>query len=111
MNDHSPVSAEAIAPVQPPSPLAQDCAGQDFYAIDRGLQDLLRLHLDGSIRARLEPHFQRLGKLAGGRLDDIARIADRNPPVLKARDRFGRDEDFIEYHPAYREMEHIAFGD
>ena len=27
------------------------------------------------------------------------------------RDRFGRDEDWIEYHPAYREMEAIAFGD
>ena len=25
------------------------------------------------------------------------------------RDRFGRDEDWIDYHPAYREMEKIAF--
>ena len=41
----------------------------------------------------------------------LARIADRYPPVLHARDRFGRDEDWIEYHPAYREMEAIAFGD
>ena len=34
-----------------------------------------------------------------------------NRPVLHPRDRFGRDEDWIEYHPAYREMEAIAFGD
>ena len=34
-----------------------------------------------------------------------------NPPVLHPRDRFGRDEDWIEYHPAYREMETIAFGE
>ena len=54
---------------------------------------------------------QRLGVLAGGRLDELARIADANGPVLHARDRFGRDEDWIEYHPAYREMEEIAFGD
>ena len=29
--------------------------------------------------------------------------------MLQPRDRFGRDEDWIEYHPAYREMEKIAF--
>ena len=55
--------------------------------------------------------MQRLGELAGGRLDELARTADRHPPVLHARDRFGVDEDYIEYHPAYREMEQIAFGD
>jgi alkylation response protein AidB-like acyl-CoA dehydrogenase len=93
------------------TPLATDCSGADFYAADRGLRDLLRLYLEPALLARLEPHFQRLGKLAGGRLDEIARIADRNPPVLHARDRFGRDQDWIEYHPAYREMEQIAFGD
>ena len=27
------------------------------------------------------------------------------------RDRFGRDEDWIDYHSSYREMENIAFGD
>ena len=111
MNDLSPFSTSSATPAVPPSPLAQDCAGQDFYAIDRGLQDLIRLHLDPAIRTQLEPHFQRLGKLAGGRLDEIARLADRNPPVLHARDQFGRDQDWIEYHPAYREMESIAFGD
>jgi len=91
--------------------IAPDCAGQDFYARDRGLQQLLALYLPDGMRAHLEPHFKRLGVLAGGRLDELARVADRNGPVLHARDRFGRDEDWIEYHPAYREMETIAFGD
>ena len=49
--------------------------------------------------------------LAGGRLDELARIADKHPPVLHPRDRFGRDEDWIDYHSSYREMESIAFGD
>ena len=35
-------------------------------------------------------------------------MADKHPPVLHPRDRFGRDEDWIDYHPAYREMEKIA---
>ncbi|MGA9869521.1 MAG: acyl-CoA dehydrogenase family protein, partial [Acetobacteraceae bacterium] len=83
----------------------------DFYAADRGLRDLLAIYLPPAIRAHLEPHYARLGQLAGGRLDELARTADRHPPVLHPRDRFGRDEDWIEYHPAYREMERIAFGD
>jgi acyl-CoA dehydrogenase len=91
--------------------IAPDCAGMDFYAADHGLRDLLSLYVPPDIRATLEPHWARLGKLAGGRLDELARIADRHGPVLHARDRFGRDEDWIEYHPAYREMEAIAFGD
>src|SRR4249919_349113 len=91
--------------------IAPDCSGQNFYAIDRGLRDLLRLYLPADDFSRLEPHFDRLGALAGGRLDELARIADQNPPVLIPRDRFGRDEDWIDYHGSYREMEHVAFAD
>jgi len=91
--------------------IAPDCAGQNFYAIDRGLRDLLRIYLEPNDLRRLEPHFDRLGALAGGRLDELARAADKHPPVLNARDRFGRDEDWIDYHSSYREMEAIAFGD
>jgi len=91
--------------------LAPDCAGQNFYAMDRGLRGLLRLYLEPDDFRRLEPHFDRLGALAGGRLDELARAADKHPPELNARDRFGRDEDWIDYHSSYREMEAIAFGD
>ncbi|MFL5254307.1 MAG: acyl-CoA dehydrogenase family protein [Rhodopila sp.] len=91
--------------------IAPDCSGWDFWAADRGLQDRLALYLPRDVLDRLTPHYQRLGQLAGGRLDELARIADRHQPVLHHRDRFGRDEDWIEYHPAYREMEQIAFGD
>jgi acyl-CoA dehydrogenase len=91
--------------------LAPDCSGQNFYAIDRGLRGLLQLYLEPDDFRRLEPHFDRLGALAGGRLDELARTADKHPPVLNARDRFGRDEDWIDYHSSYREMEAIAFGD
>jgi alkylation response protein AidB-like acyl-CoA dehydrogenase len=91
--------------------VAPDCAGLNFYEIDRGVRDLLPLYLSREDHRRLEPHFQRLGALAGGKLDQLARVADKHPPVLNARDRFGRDEDWIDYHPAYRDMEAIAFGD
>src|SRR5712672_3874780 len=101
----------AQAPRRGADHIAPDCAGQNFYAVDRGLRDLLKLYLEPDDFRRLEPHFDRLGVLAGGRLDELARAADKHPPVLNARDRFGRDEDWIDYHSSYREMEQIAFGD
>ena len=104
-------SAEAQNPDRGAAHIAPDCAGQNFYAGDRGLRDLLKLYLEPDDFRRLEPHFDRLGALAGSRLDELARAADRHPPVLNARDRFGRDQDWIDYHSSYREMEKIAFGD
>ena len=89
--------------------IAPDVHGQNFYAIDRQFQDLMSLYMEPGLRAAMTPHFQRLGELAGNRLDDLAMTADKHPPVLNARDRFGRDEDWIDYHPSYREMEKIAF--
>jgi hypothetical protein len=67
--------------------IAPDCSGMDFYAADRGLRDLLATYLPRDALVQLTPHFQRLGKLAGGRLDELARIADRHPPVLHPRGR------------------------
>ena len=96
---------------QGPDHLAPDGAGSNFYAIDRGLRQLLPLYLAEQDFRRLEPHFDRLGALAGGRRDGLARIADQHPPVLHPRDRYGRDEDWIDYHSSYREMENIAFGE
>ena len=112
---HAPASQKSFENAQNPDRgadhLAPDCAGRNFYAIDRGLRGLLPLYLEPNDFRRLEPHFDRLGALAGGRLDELARAADEHPPVLNARDRFGRDEDWIDYHSSYREMEAIAFGD
>lgn len=101
------------AAVTPPSsdPIAPDCRGLNFWNIDRALRDLLMLHLDEAALRHFTPHFERLGGLAGGRLDELAMQADKHTPLLHHRDRFGRDTDWVEYHPAYREMERIGFGE
>jgi alkylation response protein AidB-like acyl-CoA dehydrogenase len=91
--------------------LAPDCRGLNFYTIDRSLQDLLALYLPANLNAHIGPQLERLGDLAGGELDELAATADRHPPVLHARDRYGRDEEWIEFHPAYRAMERLAFGE
>ena len=82
--------------------IAPDVHGQNFYAIDRQFQDLLSLYMEPGLRAAMTPHFERLGAIAGNRLDELALVADKHPPELNARDRFGRDEDWIDYHPSYR---------
>jgi acyl-CoA dehydrogenase len=91
--------------------LAPDTSGLNFYRADPALTDLLRIHLDDRLFRHIEPHLDRLGALAGGALDECARLADRHGPVLHQRDRFGRDVQGIEYHPAYRELEKAAFGE
>lgn len=98
-------------PRRGPEHIAPDCRGENFWRIDSQGPALIRRNLPEALAQQLEPHFDRLGELAGGRLDELATTLDRHPPMLHPRDRFGRDEDWIEYHPAHREMEQIAFGE
>ena len=105
MNGMHPAPAAARA-----AHLAPDCRGQNFYALDHSLRSLLPLAMAPALLAHLAPHLAELGVLAGGRLGELSDAAERHPPVLHARDRFGRDEEWIEFHPAYRAMEEIAFG-
>jgi alkylation response protein AidB-like acyl-CoA dehydrogenase len=102
MNVQTPIAANLIAP---------DTSGTNFYRADPSLADLLRIHLSDKMFKHIEPHLDRLGGLVGGRLDECGRIADRHGPVLHPRDKFGRDTQTIEYHPAYRELENAAFGE
>jgi len=47
-----------------PDHLAPDCAGQNFYAGDRGLRDLLRHYLEPNDFRRLEPHLRADGSMS-----------------------------------------------
>jgi alkylation response protein AidB-like acyl-CoA dehydrogenase len=91
--------------------VAPDCHGFNFFDLDHSLQSLLTLYLPEDLRNGMTPHYQRLGELAGKRLDDLSRLADRHAPQLHNRDRQGRDEDWLEYHSAYHEMERIAYSE
>lgn len=90
--------------------IAPDTTGLNFFTADPSVSDLLAIHLPEEINRHIHPHLVELGAQAGGYLDECARLADRHVPVLHQRDRFGRDEQWIEYHPAYRELEKAAFG-
>lgn len=57
------------------------------------------------------PKLHQLGSLVGAELDELAATADRNPPVLHYRDRDGSNAQRIEKHPAYVELERLAFDE
>ncbi|HXG04684.1 MAG TPA: acyl-CoA dehydrogenase family protein [Candidatus Binatia bacterium] len=84
--------------------------GLNFYLEDPNLEFVCSTLLDEADLARARPHLVELGALAGDRLDRLAAEADRHPPVLRAWDETGRRVDEIVFHPAYREMERLAFG-
>lgn len=98
---HAPTGAAAVP----------DSQGLNLYRADPWLAPLLGLYLPGDLLAHLGPYLDRMGALAGGRLDALAGIADRNGPVLVHRNRRGEDAQGIDYHPAYRELERVAFAE
>ncbi len=88
-----------------------DSRGLNLYRADPALARLAALYLPADLCAHLQPHLDRLGALAGGRVDELAGTADRNPPRLHHRTRRGEDVQSVEKHPAYTEMEALAFGE
>ncbi len=92
-------------------PTLPDARGINLFEADPGFAKLLSLYLEPRLLGHLLPHFDRLGALAGGTLDDHALTADKNPPVLHHRKRNGENAQWIEKHPAYRSLEEVAFGE
>jgi len=88
-----------------------DRHGQNLFSTDTELPRLLALYLPDDLRTHMQPHFERLGELAGGRLDELAGIADRHPPELEHRTRTGLDAQRIVKHPAYVAMERLALSE
>jgi putative acyl-CoA dehydrogenase len=80
----------------------------DLFAADTALCDAVRR----SGASGSESHLRKSGKLAGAaRVQDLARLANRNTPELHAFDRFGHRTDLVEFHPAYHELMQLVFGD
>ncbi|MBR1221964.1 acyl-CoA dehydrogenase family protein [Bradyrhizobium sp. U87765 SZCCT0131] len=88
-----------------------DSRGLNLYRADRDSAALFGHYLPDALFRHLAPTFDRLGGLAGGRLDELAAIADHNPPTLSVRRRTGEDCNVVEKHPAYVEMEKLAFAE
>jgi acyl-CoA dehydrogenase len=93
------------------SRLMPDSKEANFYTADPDLAFLLQ-------RSLLEEHYAQaqdilcdLGAMAAGRMDELAEIANRQTPVLMQFDKRGQRVDEIIFHPAYHELEKIAYAD
>lgn len=87
-----------------------DARGTNLFDADPS-QALLRCYLPADLHAHLLPHLKRLGGLAGELLDDLAGLADKNPPTLSVRTRSGIDQCVVQKHPAYVELERYAYSE
>jgi len=57
-----------------------------------------------------EPQLAAMGERAAKEVAPLAVVADREQPKLITHDARGERVSRVEYHPAYREMERIAYG-
>ena len=103
------LTPEILAPAAPDA--VPDNRGANLFDADPRYAELLALYLEPGLHAHLLPHLERLGVLAGDALDRLASTADKNPPVLHYRDRRGFDREWLEKHPAYVEMERLAYSE
>ncbi len=56
-----------------------------------------------------EDEVHELGRLAGTeRAQELGRLAERHPPVLRTHDRYGHRVDEVDYDPAYHELMRTA---
>jgi acyl-CoA dehydrogenase len=94
-----------------PGEAIPDSSGINLYRADSDAAALFAHYLPDALFRHLEPTFDYLGGLAGGRLDQLAGIADHSPPTLSVRRRTGEDCNVIEKHPAYIDMERLAFSE
>ena len=101
--------SDSTAAANPPTAVP-DRHGVNLYSSDPSLASLLKIYLPADLVRHLEPVFVELGAAAGGPLDELAMTADKNPPKLVHRTRSGQDSQRIEKHPAYVELERMAFS-
>jgi len=93
----------------PPQDGMPTTRGMNFFRADPNLAFVCETVMAPDVLERARPELDAMGATAGGELDALAADADRNPPALRAFDAGGRRVDEVVFHPAYREMERLAF--
>src|SRR5229473_1113187 len=88
-----------------------DTSGINFYSADPDLSFLLRRHLSAEDDHRAQPILIEMGTVASQKMDELAVIANRQGPVLMQYDKRGQRVYEVIFHPAYHELERIAYQD
>lgn len=82
----------------------------NFFAQDPVFQAVLGRLLKPETLAWLKPQASELGAAVPARVEPLTVVADLKTPQLRSFDRFGHRIDEVDYHPAFRELERIAYG-
>ena len=81
-----------------------------FWDASPALREVLTRKLSPDAFARAEPRLREMGERAARIVPPLAAIADRESPRLVTHTPTGERINRVDYHPAYREMEQIAYG-
>src|ERR1700687_1869724 len=91
--------------------LMPDTSEINFFTADHDLSFLLQRHLSEEDYERALLILTDMGAVASQRMDELAQIANRQGPVLMQFDKRGQRVDEVIFHPAYHELERIAYQD
>ncbi|MBI5369249.1 MAG: acyl-CoA dehydrogenase family protein [Planctomycetes bacterium] len=81
-----------------------------YWEADPTLRAWLARRLPAPTLDWARPALEAMGRAAAFEVAPRAAVADRLSPRLVSHDARGERLDFVEYHPAYREMEAVAYG-
>jgi alkylation response protein AidB-like acyl-CoA dehydrogenase len=88
-----------------------DTDGINYFNADPDLPFILRRHLTTEDYERAETILSEMGAVASQKMDSLAEEANRHGPVLMQFDKMGQRVDKVIFHPAYHELERIAYQD
>ena len=88
-----------------------DTRSVNFYHAAPYLRFILHKHLAPRELAVAEPLLRELGGRVGNEIEDLAAEADRESPPLVMRDKRGEPINDVLPSRAYRELEHILYGE
>src|SRR6266550_2927537 len=91
--------------------LMPDTDGINFFSADPDLSFILRRHLSAEDYERAQTILAEMGAVASQKMDSLAETANRQGPVLMQFDKKGQRIDEVIFHPAYHELERIAYQD
>lgn len=81
-----------------------------YWEVSTSLRNLLHTKLSPTDFAWAEPQLALMGLKAALDVAPRAQVADHQGPRHVSHDPLGNRVDRIDYHPAYREMQEIAYG-
>src|SRR5436305_9338963 len=83
----------------------------NYFSADTDLSFILKRHLSEEDYERAEIILSEMGAVSSQKMDSLAEEANRQGPVLVQFDKKGQRIDEVIFHPAYHELERIAYQD